>query len=519
MFALTQGLRRAVQTRPNGTSTSFAGRRRTWRQTQDRVSRVAGALSALGVRRGDRVAILAFNSDRYLELMYALPWLGAVMVPLNTRLAAPEIEYILNDSGAVAMFVDTGMSHHLKALDGRTPALREVVWLDDMAGPEGLLHYEDLTSHEALDDAGARDDDLAGLFYTGGTTGRSKGVMLTHTNLVVNALNGVAGMGFDADTAYLHSGAMFHLADGASTFGVTLSGGRHAFVPRFEPMEVLLTIQTEKVTHAQFVPTMINMLVNHARFAEFDIGTLSFILYGASPMPEGVLRKAIEAMPHVRLMHGYGMTEASPIVTLLDPRYTVLDGPFAGRLKSCGQAVLACEVRIVDADRLEVPRGTTGELAVRGANIMKGYWNKPAETNAVLEDGWYYSGDGAYMDEEGFVFVVDRLKDMIISGGENVYSAEVENAISTIPGVAEVAVIGVPDERWGERVHAIVVPQQGTTLTAEEVMEHCRSQIAGYKCPRSVDFRDTPLPLSGAGKVLKRELREPYWQGFTRGVN
>ncbi len=519
MFALTQGLRRAVQTRPNGTSTSFAGRRRTWQQTQDRVSRVAGALSALGVRRGERVAILAFNSDRYLELMYALPWLGAVMVPLNTRLAAAEIEYILNDSGAVAMFVDTGMSHHLKALDGRTPALREVVWLDDLAGPEGLLRYEDLTGYEPLDDAGARDDDLAGLFYTGGTTGRSKGVMLTHTNLVVNALNGVAGMGFDADTAYLHSGAMFHLADGASTFGVTLSGGRHAFVPRFEPMEVLLTIQTEKVTHAQFVPTMINMLVNHARFAEFDIGALSFILYGASPMPEGVLRKAIEVMPDVRLMHGYGMTEASPIVTLLDPRYTVLDGPFAGRLKSCGQAVLACEVRIVDADRLEVPRGTTGELAVRGANVMKGYWNRPAETEAVLEDGWYYSGDGAHMDEEGFVFVVDRLKDMIISGGENVYSAEVENAISTLTGVAEVAVIGVPDERWGERVHAIVVPRQGTMLTADEVIEHCRGQIAGYKCPRSVDFRDRPLPLSGAGKVLKRELREPYWQGFTRGVN
>ena len=519
MFALTQGLRRAVQTRPNGTSTSFAGSRRTWQQTQDRVSRVAGALSALGVRRGERVAILAFNSDRYLELMYALPWLGAVMVPLNTRLAAAEIEYILNDSGAVAMFVDTGMSHHLKALDGRTPALREVVWLDDLAGPEGLLRYEDLTGYEPLDDAGARDDDLAGLFYTGGTTGRSKGVMLTHTNLVVNALNGVAGMGFDADTAYLHSGAMFHLADGASTFGVTLSGGRHAFVPRFEPMEVLLTIQTEKVTHAQFVPTMINMLVNHARFAEFDIGALSFILYGASPMPEGVLRKAIEVMPDVRLMHGYGMTEASPIVTLLDPRYTVLDGPFAGRLKSCGQAVLACEVRIVDADRLEVPRGTTGELAVRGANVMKGYWNRPAETEAVLEDGWYYSGDGAHMDEEGFVFVVDRLKDMIISGGENVYSAEVENAISTLTGVAEVAVIGVPDERWGERVHAIVVPRQGTMLTADEVIEHCRGQIAGYKCPRSVDFRDRPLPLSGAGKVLKRELREPYWQGFTRGVN
>ena len=201
------------------------------------------------------MAILALNSDRYFELMYALPWIGAVMVPLNTRLAAPEIEYILEDSGAVALFVDAAMAHHLTALDGRIPGVREVIWLDDIASPDGMLHYEDLTAYEPTDDVGAANDDLAGLFYTGGTTGRSKGVMLTHTNLVVNAVNAVAGMGFTADTAYIHSGAMFHLADGASTFGVTLAGGRHSFVPRFEPVEVLQTIAGEKVTHAQFVPT------------------------------------------------------------------------------------------------------------------------------------------------------------------------------------------------------------------------------------------------------------------------
>jgi long-chain acyl-CoA synthetase len=519
MFALTQGLRRAVQIKPNGIATHFAGRRRTWQQSQERISRVAGALSALGVRRGDRVAILALNSDRYLELMYAIPWIGAAMVPLNTRLAGPEIEYILADSGAVALFIDGAMSHHLTPLEDRIPGVREVIWLDDSASPEGMLRFEDLANYEMADDVGAADDDLAGLFYTGGTTGRAKGVMLTHTNLVVNALNGVAGIGFTADTTYIHSGPMFHLADGASTFGVTMSGGRHAFVPRFEPVEVLQTIQLEKVTHAQFVPTMINMLVNHPRFSEFDISTLSFILYGASPMPEGVLRKAMQVMPHVRLMHAYGMTEAAPIVTLLDPRYTTLDGPFAGKLKSCGQVALGCEVKVVDPERKEVARGTAGELAIRGANIMKGYWNKPSETSAVLADGWYYSGDGAIMDEEGFVYIVDRLKDMIVSGGENVYSAEVENAISLLPGVGEVAVIGIPDERWGERVHAIIVPKPGAILSAEAVLEHCRNQIAGYKCPRSVDFRTAPLPLSGAGKVLKRELREPYWKGFTKAVN
>jgi long-chain acyl-CoA synthetase len=519
MFALTQGLRRALQVKPDGPATRFASRHRNWAQCAERVARVAGAMSALGVHRGDRVAILALNSDRYFEMMYALPWIGAVMVPLNTRLAAPEIEYILADSGAVALFIDGSMAHHLTALEGKIPNVREVVWLDDIASPEGMLHFEDLAAYDPVADVGAGNDELAGLFYTGGTTGRAKGVMLTHTNLVANAMNAVAGMGFTGDTAYIHSGAMFHLADGASTFGVTLSGGRHAFVPRFEPAEVLETIAAARITHAQFVPTMINMLVNHPRFSEFDISSLNFILYGASPMPEGVLRMAMQMMPRVKLIHGYGMTEAAPIVTLLDPRYTTLDGPFAGRLKSCGQAVLTCEVKVVDTERRELPRGQAGELAVRGPNIMKGYWNKPAETAAVLEDGWYYTGDGAYMDREGFVFIVDRLKDMIISGGENVYSAEVENAISLMPGVGEVAVIGVPDERWGERVHAIIVPKQGIALTADQVLEHCRAHIAGYKCPRSVDFRGTPLPLSGAGKILKRELREPYWKGHSKGVN
>jgi long-chain acyl-CoA synthetase len=519
MFSLTQSLRRALQIKPDSASTMFGARHRTWRQTVERVASVAGALSALGVHRGDRVAILSLNNDRYFELMYAIPWIGAVMVPINTRLATPEIEYILNDSGTTLLFIDGAMAHHLTALEGKIAAVGEVVWIDDIASPDGMLRYEDLTAYGAAEDAGACDDDLAGLFYTGGTTGRSKGVMLTHTNLVVNAMNAVAGIGFDTDTAYIHSGPMFHLADGASTFGVTLAGGRHAFVLRFDPVDVLQTIQSEKITHAQFVPTMINMLVNHPRFGEFDLSTLAFILYGASPMPEGVLRKAMQLMPHVKLMHAYGMTEASPIVTLLDPRYTTLGGPFAGKLKSCGRVALGCEAKVVDAGRRDVAPGTVGELAIRGANIMKGYWNKPAETAAVLADGWYYSGDGATMDEEGFVYIVDRLKDMIISGGENIYSAEVENAISLIDGVAEVAVIGTPDERWGERVHAIIVPKAGALLTAEQVIERCREQIAAYKCPKSVEFRSKPLPLSGAGKVLKRELREPYWKGFTKAVN
>ncbi len=516
---LTQGLRRAQQIRPAGGSTVFRTRRRTWTETTERVARIAGGLAAAGVRRGDRIAILALNSDHYYELMYAIPWLGAAMVPVNTRLAAPEIQYILEDAGACALFIDGAMKGHLPLLAGRMPTVKAVFYLDDDEPPEGVKPFEELVSAPALEDAGAGGDTLAGLFYTGGTTGKSKGVMLSHNNLVWNAMNAIAGIYFDSETTYIHSGPMFHLADGASTFGVTACGGVHVFVPRFDPVDCLEMIQREKVTHGQYVPTMINMLANHPRVREYDVSSLRYILYGASPMPEGVLRKALEIFPGCQFIHAYGMTEAAPILTLLPPRYTTLDGPYAGRIKSCGLAAHTAELKIVDENRREVPRGTTGEVAARGPMMMLGYWNKPGETAAVLENGWYYSGDAAYMDEEGFVFIVDRLKDMIISGGENVYSAEVENAISLMPGVAEVAVIGIPDARWGETIHAVIVPRQGASLTAEGVIAHCRSQIAGYKCPRSVEFRDSPLPLSGAGKVLKRELREPFWKGYDKRVN
>jgi long-chain acyl-CoA synthetase len=516
---LTQGLRRAAQIRPHEESTVFRERRRTWSETADRVARIAGGLKDVGVGPGDRVAILALNSDRYFELLYAIPWLGAVMVPLNTRLATPEIRYILDDSGARVLFVDSAMHAHAAALAGQMPTVEAMFFLDDDAPPAGSRPYEELAAGPALADAGAGGDRLAGLFYTGGTTGKSKGVMLSHNNLVWNAMNVIAGMYFDQDMTWIHSAPMFHLADGGATFGVTACGGRHVFVPRFDAADCLQTMEQEQVTHASYVPTMISMLVNNSTVGDVDLSSLSYIIYGASPMPEGTLRKALEVFPNCQFIHAYGMTEAAPGLTHLPPRYTTLDGPYAGRIKSCGQAELTAELKIVDENRREVPRGTVGEVAARGPMIMLGYWNKPEETVAVLQDGWFYTGDAGYMDDEGFIFIVDRVKDMIISGGENVYSAEVENAISVMPGVAEVAVIAIPDPKWGECVHAIIVPRAGANLTAEAVIAHCSTQIAGYKCPRSVEFRNTSLPLSGAGKVLKRELREPFWKaGESAGV-
>lgn len=482
-----------------------------WAETVDRVARIAGGLREAGVRPGDRVAILALNSDRYFELLYAIPWIGAVLVPVNTRLAAPETRYILEDSGARVLFVDNATQTHAVEMADRASSVGATFYLDDDTPPTGTRFFEDLAAAEPVADVGAGGDTLAGLFYTGGTTGKAKGVMLSHSNLVWNAMNVIAGMYYDQDMTYVHAGPMFHLADGGATFGVTTCGGRHVFLPRFDATDFLQTVERERVTHAALVPTMINMLTTNTAVDQVDLSSLRHLTYGASPMTGGLLRRALETFPQCGFIHAYGMTEASPGVTLLPPRYATLEGPYAGRLESCGQAQFTTELKIVDEKRNPLPRGSVGEVAVRGPMIMSGYWNMPEQTAAVLEDGWFHTGDVGYMDEEGFLFIVDRLKDMIISGGENVYSAEVESTISLMAGVAEVAVIGIPDPKWGECVHAIVVPRAGADLTAEAVIDHCSTRIAGYKCPRSVEFRTSPLPQSGPGKVLKRELREPFW--------
>jgi long-chain acyl-CoA synthetase len=512
---LTQGLQRAAQTKPTGVSTIFHDRRRIWRDTAERIARLAGGLQSRGLRKGDRVAILALNSDRYFELLFAVPAAGGVTVPLNTRLAPPEIAYILEDSGATMLFVDAAFAPVLAQLRGRLGAVRDIIWLDDAGVPHGMLGFETLLDAPPATDIAAQDDDVAGIFYTGGTTGQAKGVMLTHRNLIINAANITVAVGYASNSIYLHAAPMFHIADNASTLAVTMMGGMHVFIPRFDPGAVAASIEAERVTNTLLVPTMINALVNSSAVDAHDLSSLALVPFGASPMPDAVLRRAAEKLPHCGFVHLYGMTEAAPVVTALEQR----DALVPGRSKSCGKAALMVEVRIADAEDNEVPRGTVGEVQVRGPNIMLGYWNKPEQTAAALRGGWYHSGDGGIMDGEGYVYIVDRLKDMIISGGENIYSAEVESAISTLDGVAEVAVVAIPDERWGEAVHAVVVPRAGRTVTEAQVIAHCRELIAGFKCPRSVDVRDTPLPLSGAGKVLKTELRAPFWVGREKRVN
>lgn len=512
---LTQGLHRALQRDPTSVLTICGDRKRTVGEVADRVARLAGGLRALGVGEDDRVAMLSQNSDHFSEYLLAVPWANAVLNPVNVRWSAAEIAYSLRDSETVALIVDDVFAPLVPRLLKEYSGLKAVVHCGEQTA-EGLLSYEQLIAESApIPDARRGGQYLAGIFYTGGTTGFPKGVMLTHGNLIASALGAAAsGYVFRPGGTYLHAAPMFHLADLAGWTAQMMLGGTHVMVPGFEPVAVMRAIENHRVTDAILVPAMIQMLVDHPEVGDYDLSSLARILFGASPITEAVLRRAMTTLPRTEFAQAFGMTELAPIATLLGP-----DEHRAGtRLRSAGRAAPHTEVRIVDDEGNEVPRGTVGEIAVRGANVMRGYWRKPEETAAALHGGWMHTGDGAYMDDEGYVFIVDRLKDMIVSGGENVYCYEVENAIAAHPAVASSAVIGVPDAEWGERVHAVIVLKPGALLTLDDLRAHTKERIAGYKAPRSVEFVDA-LPVSGAGKVLKRDLRAKYWADSDRAVN
>jgi long-chain acyl-CoA synthetase len=516
---VTRGLRRMLQINAGGIVMKFGDRQRTWTEVGDRVARFAGALHAMGVGGGDRVAVLMLNQDRYLEIYLAVAWAGAVVVPLNIRWSAAENEDVLRDCRPHVLIVDAAFSEAGGKLAKSIATLR-LIHADDDATPAGMADYEALIEAATpVPDASRASGDLAGIFYTGGTTGRSKGVMLSHGNLMANAFNLLAEGLFPSDAVYLHAAPMFHLANGAAMYGLMLSGGMNVVIRAFSPEAVMQAVQHYRVNELLLVPTMIQMLVDHPAIRSHDMSSLRRIVFGASPMSEALLDRAIAALPKAQFVQLYGMTELSPAATVLHHREQVGEGRKLGRHRSGGRATLGALVRIVDADDNPVPHGTVGEICVSGDLVMMGYWERPEETAKALVDGWMHTGDGGYMDADGFVYIVDRMKDMIISGGENVYSAEVENVVALYPAVAQCAVIGIPSERWGETVHAVIVPKPGATVDADEMIAFCHARIAGYKCPRSVEVRDAPMPMSGAGKILKRELRRPFWQGKERRVN
>ena len=501
--------------RDSGRIAAICGERvTTWSTLLDNAARLAAALRTFGVMPGDRVAVLAPNSDRYMTLFLAIPWSGGVIVPLNLRWSAGENAFALDDSAPKVVFVggivDPALSSTFDARGIRT------IDLDDSGRP-GWTPWSALLTHVPVDDAGRKGDDLFGIFYTGGTTGRSKGVMLSHAGFAGNcATMRAIGIMPDADRRMLVVAPLFHLAAIAVATVAMQAGAAVVIAPAFDPDGTLDLIAREKVTDALLVPTMIQMMLNAPGFDARKLSNVRSIIYGASAIAEATLDGIMMAAPHVDFFQAYGMTEVSCTATILEPEFHRGVHREAGRHRGAGRPMPGVEMRIVDSKGRGVPDGGVGEVLVRGPGVMLGYWGQPELTAAAVRDGWMHTGDGGRFDDAGVLHIVDRMKDMIVSGGENVYSTEVEGAISLHPDVAQCAVIGVPDERWGERVHAVIVPRSAA-LTAEAVISHCRSLIANYKCPRSIEFKPT-LPLSAVGKILKTELRAPYWSGHTRNI-
>jgi long-chain acyl-CoA synthetase len=459
----------------------------------ERCRRLAGALRELGVQEGDRVGVVSPNCHRYLEIYQAVPGAGMVLVPLNQRHADAELRYALEDAGAKVLFAGRPV--------GDVPScVRAVIGLEDAY--EALI--AGATPADFPDHVG--EEDLAGLFYTGGTTGTAKGVMLTHRNLVSNAMHLQVGWPFSPRTVWLVTAPLFHLAGSIAVLSTVWNAGRHVVLAAFDAGAVLDLIEREQVTATLVVPSMLAAMNEEQLARPRDVSSLELISFGGAPSATETLRRAHEAFPGARLLHIYGATETAPIATTLLGVEDVLDTP---RAQSCGQPAVGVDVEIRTADSAPAPAGVVGEVVVRGPNVMGAYWNKPRETADALVDGWYHTGDLGYMDEEAFVYLVDRAKDMIVSGGENVYSTEVEDVLYRHPAVLEAAVFGIPDATWGEAVHAVVVPR--APVTTDELIAHCRAAIGAYKVPRRIDLRAEPLPKSGAGKVLKRELRAPFW--------
>lgn len=487
----------------------------TFAEHIDRVGRVASALRDFGVARDDRFAVMALNGHEFLECYHAA-FLGAgVINPLNLRLAPKELEYILGDSGTKVCFTDQFFAPVIDQVRAAA-GIEHVVMIGGGEGPHDARYDEVLASASSKIPDETEETDPVVLMYTGGTTGLPKGVLLDQRAEMLNLYHVLQVWRFGNDDVFLHQTPMFHAASMGGMLGVPGQGGTSVFLSLFDPGRTLELCERYSVTQTVMVPTMIGMLLDHPEFRPERLASLRMLTYGASPMPAALLDKLLALFPELDVFQGYGMTESSAVLTALGPAEHRAGGP---RLRSAGRPLPGIALTIQDPTGELLPVGQTGEVCARGGNFMTEYWKQPEATADAFRGGWYHSGDAGYLDDDGYLFLVDRVKDMIVTGGENVYSIEVENAIASHPAVAQVAVIGIPSAKWGEAVHAVVVTHPGASVTEAEIIEHARQSIAGYKVPKSVEVQAQPLPLSGAMKVLKRELRAPYWEGHERGVN
>ena len=491
----------------------FGNRAIVHREFRASVKQMCGVLAHLGIGRGDRFAVLSKNSPEYVGLWFAGLLGQGILCPLNIRTKDVELTYILNDCGAKLVFCDAACMESVARIRSEVPALQHVVLLDgaeDLPEWEGLRISDILTSVPPTLPPEPDEDDVCLIMYTGGTTGLPKGVVIDQRRLTLSLYRAIIHFEHSEHTIWLQALPIFHVAALSSMVCPILCGGTLVLMASFDPAATLDQIEACKVTSTGFIPTMYAMIFNHPAFRPDRIASLRMLGYGGAPMMEALLDRIFACCPDARIYQSYGMTEASGIVTTLEPYVHRLRDE---RLKSVGRAVIGVEIAIRDAGGALLPAGDIGEIILRSGSMLKQYWNLPELTAKALTGGWYATGDVGYLDDQGYLFIVDRLKDMIISGGENIYSVEVENALSTHPSIAEVALIGVPHDLWGEAAHAVIVRRTGTDLTPEEVRRFAQDRLANFKVPKSFDIRIEPLPLSSAGKVLKRQLREEYQRG------
>ncbi len=495
-------VRKWAEVKPNHTAWISGGRSYSYAEANSRINRVASALLQEGVAKGDRVAVLLYNGNEFLEIFFACAKIGAIFVPINFRLTPPEAAYILENCGARILFSDIELSRSVSEMEAAVPGIRSITVGQSASGDPGTYTTLLAGAEDAEPPDNVTLDDYQLIMYTSGTTGRPKGAVISHGNTYFNSVNGhLAYPILTSDVTYVVA-PLFHMGALNIFTTPTLHAGGTILLDRaFDPTATLAAIESHHVTTMFGPPTMFQMMIEAPNWATADLSSLRFLFVGGAPCPLGVIKTY--SARGIALAQGFGLTETSPFVTLLPMEDA------ARKVGSIGIPVFHADVRVVDESGHPLGRNERGELLTRGPHVFQAYWNNPAATEAAMADGWFRTGDIGYQDDEGYYYLVDRKKDMIISGGENIYPVELEHVLETHPAVREVAVIGIPDAKWGEAPRAIVVTQPGVVVTEDELIEFLRARIASYKQLKSVVFVDA-LPRSATGKVLKPDLRKQY---------
>jgi len=499
----------------------------TYREFNERSDRLSDALLRLDLKKGDRVAYLSFNCHRLLEAYYGVPQIGAILLPLNIRLSTEELTYILNDAAPRVLCFDP---EFIPMIEAMRPLLKSIEHFISLRGAKPAWAHpqsydEILAAAEPLeiDYRTIDENSVAELFYTSGTTAHPKGVMLTHRNLYLHAFYVTTALRCDDAYVHLYTVPLFHVNSWGAPHTVTIVGGRHVMIRKFDPPTVLELVHRERITRLHMVPTMAIAMINHPDFAKYDLSSVKEVMLGGAPSNTALIRQVEQKIPSCIAKGGYGLTETSPVLTIAHMKEHLADTSDDVKLRrkaTAGYPIAGTEVRVVDLNGRDVPRDgrQVGEVIVRSDVVMAGYWDQPEDTARVIRDDWFHTGDLATVDEEGYILIVDRAKDMILSGGENIASAEIERVIYGHPAVLECAVIAVPDDQWGEVPKVLVTLKAARRATEKEILDHCREHIAGFKVPKSVEFLDT-LPKGGTGKILKKVLREKYWAGREKRVH